>query len=81
MFTKESLYINAIKYDTQFKLDYKKLSDNEIVQTNNSVFLVSEDILPQDIAHKINASQEEIDETFISTLLISDTTRLVPKSK
>ena len=81
MFTKESLYINAVKYDTQLKLDYKKLNNDEIVQTNNSVFLVDDDILPLDIAHKLNASQKEIPNTFISTLLVSDTTKLVPKDK
>ena len=80
MFTKESLYINAIKYDTQLKLDYKKLNDNEIIEANNSVFLVDDEILAHDIAHKINASQNEINNTYISTLLISDTTRLVPKA-
>ena len=80
MFTKESLYINAVKYDTQLKLDYKKLNNGLIIDTNNSVFLVDEDILPLDIAHKLNTSQEEFDETYISTLLISDTTKLVPKA-
>ena len=80
MFTKESLYINAIKYDTQLKLDYKKLNDNEIIEANNSVFLVDDEILAHDIAHKLNASQKEIDNTYISTLLISDTTQLVPKA-
>ncbi len=30
MFTKESLYINAVKYDTQLKLDYKKLNNEEV---------------------------------------------------
>lgn len=82
MFNKdESLYINAIKYDTQLKLDYKKLNNDEIIQTNNSVFLVNDDILAHDIAHKINSSQQEINKTYISTLLISDTTKLVSKSK
>ena len=80
MFTKESLYINAIKYDTQLKLDYKKLSDNQIVEANNSVFLVDDEILSRDIALKLNASQKEIADTYISTLLISDTTKLVPKT-
>ena len=79
MFTKEFLYINAIKYDTQLKLDYKKLSNNEIIEANNSVFLVKDDILSPDIAHKLNASQKEIPNTYISTLLTSDTTRLVSK--
>lgn len=81
MFNKESLYINAIKYDTQLKLDFKKLNNGEIFQTNNSVFLVNDDILPIDIANKINASQSEVDEAYISTILISDTTKLITKDK
>lgn len=82
MFNKdESLYINAIKYDTQLKLDYKKLSNGEIIEANNSVFLVNDEILAHDIAHKINASQEQTAHTYISTLLISDTTKLIPKGK
>ena len=80
MFTKESLYINAVKYDTQLKLDYKKLNNEEIIDVNNSVYLVSNDLLPLEIAQKINSSQEEIENSFISTLLISDTTKLVPKN-
>ena len=80
MFTKESLYINAVKYDTQLKLDYKKLNNEEIIEMNNSVYLVSNDLLPLEIAQKINSSQEEIENSFISTLLISDTTKLVPKN-
>ena len=80
MFTKESLYINVVKYDNQLKLDYKKLSNEEISSTDNSVFLVDNDsVLPLDIALKLNSSQSEIDNTYISTLLINDTTKLVPK--
>lgn len=80
MFTKESLYINVIKYDTQLRLDYKKLNNEEIIDTNNSIFLVSDDILSSDISQKLNSSQEEINNTYISTLLISDTTKLVSKA-
>ena len=80
MFTKESLYINAVKYDTKLKLDYKKLNNEEIIDVNNSVFLVDNDLLPFDIAQKLNSSQQEIDSTYISTLLLNDTTKLVPKA-
>lgn len=80
MFTKESLYINAVKYDTQLKLDYKKLNNEEIIDVSNSIFLVDNDLLPFDIAQKLNSSQQEIDSTYISTLLINDTTKLVPKA-
>lgn len=38
MFNKESLYINAIKYDTQLKLEYKKLNNEDIIDTNNFFF-------------------------------------------
>ena len=34
MFTKESLYINAVKYDTQLKLDYKKLNNDFELETS-----------------------------------------------
>ena len=80
MFTKESLYINVIKYDSQLRLDYKKIKNEQIIDTNNSIFLVDDDILSSEIAQKLNISQEENDFTYISTLLISDTTKLVPKA-
>ena len=80
MFTKkESLYINAIKSDAQLKLDYKRLSNEQVVSMANSVFPVDNHMLPAGIAQKLNNSQAKIDNTFISTLLISDTTKLVPK--
>lgn len=77
MFEKESLFINAIKYDNQLKCDYKKLNDNQIISTNNSSFITDVDILPTDIAIKINSSQEEVNETYISTLLLNDTAKLI----
>jgi len=77
MFDKESLFINAIKYDNQLKCDYKKLNKDEITNTNNSSFITDADILPNDIAIKINSSQEEVSHTYISTLLLNDTAKLV----
>lgn len=80
MFTKESLYINVIKYNNQLKLEYKKLRNDDITKSDNSTFLVDNDILPQNIVEKINSLQKEEDFTYISTLLLSDTTKLVPKT-
>lgn len=80
MFAKESLYINAIKYKSQLKINYKKLSNNDIIDTNNSTFVVKEDILGRDIATKINVQQEQTDNSYISTLLIQDETTLVKKN-
>ena len=72
MFTKkESLYINAIKSDAQLKLDYKRLSNEQVVSMANSVFPVDNHMLPSEIAQKLNASQAQIDNTYISTLDIS----------
>ncbi|MFW3328151.1 hypothetical protein ACN9JT_06855, partial [Aliarcobacter butzleri] len=61
MFTKESLYINVIKYNNQLKLEYKKLRNDEVIKSDNSTFLVDNDILPQNIVQKINTLQKEDD--------------------
>ncbi|MCG3720402.1 hypothetical protein L5F50_14470, partial [Aliarcobacter butzleri] len=76
----ESLYINVIKYNNQLKLEYKKLRNDEVIKSDNSTFLVDNDILPQNIVQKINTLQKEDDFSYISTLLLSDTTKLIPKS-
>lgn len=81
MFTKESLYINAIKYKTQLKINYKKLHNNDIVETNSSTFIAKDDILGRDIASKINAHASEVDNTYVSTLLLQDETKLIRKSQ
>lgn len=79
MFSKEFLYINALKYSNgQLKLDYKKLKDKQIVEANNSAFLADSDIIPLDIAHKLNSSQSENPNTYISTLLINDIPTIKP---
>lgn len=81
MFSKESLYLNAIKYKAQLKINYKKLQNDDIVETNNSVFIAKDDILGRDIASKLNAHASEINNTYISTLLIQDETKLVKKKE
>ena len=78
--TKESLYINVIKYDSQLRLDYKKITNEIIIDNTNAIYLVDDDILSSEISEKLNHAQEENDFTYISTLLISDTTKLVPKA-
>ncbi len=79
MFNKEFLFINAIKYaNGQLKLDYKKIKDEQIVETNNSAFLADSDIIPIDIAHKLNSSQSENQNSYISTLLINDNPTIKP---
>lgn len=79
MFSKESLYINAIKYTNQLKINYKKLNNNDIIETNSSTFIAKDDILGRDIATKLNNHASEINNTYISTLLIADDTVLLKK--
>lgn len=79
MFSKESLYINAIKYKAQLKINYKKLQNDDIIETNSSVFITKDDILGRDIATKLNSHASEINNTYISTLLLQDETKLVKK--
>lgn len=81
MFSKESLYINAIKYKTQLKINYKKLQNNDIVETNTSTFIAKDDILSRDIAMKLNAHASQIDNTYISSLLLQDETILIKKNQ
>ena len=61
--TKESLYINVIKYDSQLRLDYKKITNEIIIDTNNSIFLVADAILTSEIAHTLTPSQKQNDLT------------------
>lgn len=81
MFTKESLYINAIKYKTQLKINYKKLSNDQIIETNSSTLIAKDEILGRDIATKINNNASQTDKTYISTLLLQDETRLLKKNQ
>lgn len=79
MFNKYSLYINAIKSNTSLKLDYKKLENNQILESNQSTFMSKNEILPRDVIHKLNASQKDVEETYISTLLIGESSKLIKK--
>lgn len=81
MFAKESLYINAIKYKAQLKINYKKLKDNEIVETNTSTFIAKDDILNRDIANKLTAQSSQLDKSYISTLLLQEDTKLLKKTQ
>ncbi|RXJ87723.1 hypothetical protein [Arcobacter sp. CECT 8985] len=80
MFGDHSLYISAIKNNNSLRLDYKKLDNEQIVESNQSVFISKDEILPRDAVHKINASQNEINRTYITTLLMSDDTKLVKRN-
>ncbi len=68
MFDKNSLYVSAIRYYNQLKLDYKQLSNNNIVKAEQSSFLINENILSQDAIYKLKALEQNESQTYISTL-------------
>lgn len=80
MFTKESLYINVIRHNNQLKLEYKKLQNDDVIKSDSSTFLVNSEVLPLNIVQKINLLQKEENFPYISTLLLSDTTKLISKN-
>ena len=60
MFTKESLYINVVKYDNQLKLDYKKLSNERFVQNAKQEVVDMERKKKADAEEKIKALTKSI---------------------
>ncbi|AXK49614.1 hypothetical protein CRU87_04085 [Aliarcobacter trophiarum LMG 25534] len=80
MFKKETMFINVVKQNNNLKVEYKKYINNKEQSEDNSTFLLDGDILPDNIVQKLNNLQNENDLSYISTLLLSDTTKLIPKS-
>lgn len=80
MFAKEKLFINVVKQNNNLKIEHKKYIKNKEHSGDSSTFLVEGDILPENIAQKLNNLQKEEDFSYISTLLLSDTTKLIPKN-
>ncbi|OCL99865.1 hypothetical protein AAX29_00915 [Aliarcobacter thereius] len=78
MFKKDTLFINLIKQQNQLKVEQKKFKRDNIDKISSSTYLINEDVIPTNIATKINQIQED-GNAYSSTLLLSDTTKIVPK--
>lgn len=78
MFKKDTLFINLIKQNNQLKIEQKKFKKDTPIKVSSSTYLVDEDIIPSNISQKLNAIQTSQD-SYLSTLLLSDTTKIVPK--
>ena len=76
MFKKETMFINVVKQNNNLKVEYKKYINNKEISEDNSTFLLDGDILPDNIVQKLNNLQNENDLSYISTLLLSDTTKI-----
>ncbi|WP_419766055.1 MAG: hypothetical protein ACNI28_04930 [Arcobacter sp.] len=80
MFGKDSQFISILKYNTQLKIDFKKLKNENLDKTEESTFIIHDEILPRDIASKINQWQESIPKTFISTLCLCADEKIINKT-
>ncbi|WP_418180078.1 hypothetical protein ACNSOL_07460 [Aliarcobacter lanthieri] len=80
MFKKETFFINAVKQNNQLKVEYKKYLNSKEQSSDNSTFLIEGDVLPDNIVQKLNTWQRDNDFSYISTILLSDTTKLVSKA-
>ncbi len=80
MFGKDSQFISILKYNTQLKIDFKKLKNENLDKTEESTFIIHDEMLPKDIAQKINQWQESIPKTFVSTLCLCADEKIINKT-
>ncbi|WP_428027149.1 hypothetical protein [Arcobacter sp.] len=80
MFGKDSQYVSILKYNTQLKIDFKKLKNENLDKTEESTFIIHDEILSKDIALKINQWQEAVPKTFLSTLCLCADEKIINKT-
>ncbi len=80
MFSKDSQYISVLKLDTQLKVDFKKLKNENLDLSEESTFIIHDEILTRDIASKLNQWQKNISKTYISTLCLCDDEKIINKT-
>lgn len=81
MFNKNIQYISAIKYNTQLKIDYKKFHNNELETMTQSNFITKDELMSSNLSFKLNQWQKEVNDTYISTLVLDDSQKIVSKSE
>ncbi len=81
MFNKDIQYISAIKYNTQLKIDYKKFRNNELEIMNHSNFISKDEIMSSNLAFKLNQWQKDVNDTYISSLILDNSEKIVSKSE
>lgn len=80
MFKKETFYINVVRQNNKLKIEHKKFINDKVQDSGNSTFLLENGVLPENIEQKLNILQKENDFSYISTILLNDATKLVPKA-
>lgn len=81
MFNKESQFVIVIKYDSALKIDYKKLVNKEIEISDQTTFLLHNNVLSKDIIFKLDNYKEKILNTYTITLTINDEEQLIKSGK
>jgi len=80
MFSKDSQYVSILKYNTQLKVDFKKLKNENLDLSEESTFIIHDEILSKDIATKLNQWQKNLPKTYLSTLCLCDDEKIINKT-
>jgi len=71
-------YINVITNANQLKVDYQVLDDaGNILSNEKSIFLQNQDHLSEDAIFKITSLEQNVANTYISTLLYNDSQKIL----
>ncbi len=80
MFSKDSLYVSAIRSSNQLKMDYKQFANGNVVKFEQASFLSTNNSISQDAVFKLNILEQEEPKTYISTLCDTPEQRIIPKN-
>ncbi len=80
MFSKSSLYVSVVKHYNQLKLEYKQLSNDNIIKVEQASFLINENSMSQDAIYKLKALEQNEPQIYISTLCDTLEQKLILKS-
>lgn len=80
MFNKDSQFISVLKFDNQVKIDFKKLKNEKLEKSEESTFIIYDEILSKEIATKLNAWQKDTLKTYISTLCLCEDEKIISKT-
>ncbi|NQY21695.1 MAG: hypothetical protein HRT40_10385, partial [Campylobacteraceae bacterium] len=77
MFNNESQFVNVIKFGSQLKINYKKLSKNKIISANQANFILYDNILSKDIILKMQNLKNDVLKTYTSSMVISENEKII----
>lgn len=72
-------YINIIRSNQNIKIDNQVLENNSIISSNQSVFLLQNNLFSSDTLFKLQALEQDIKETYISAICESKNQKIISK--